>query len=56
MSQYLKTAVKAAKKAERVIMNYYSRGVRAELKKDESPVTIADTEAEKMPVLARLFT
>lgn len=48
MSEYLETAIKAAKKAEKVIMNYYSKSVRAELKEDQSPVTIADTEAEKV--------
>jgi len=47
-TQFLKTALIAAKKAEEVIMKYYSGEIRSELKGDETPVTAADREAEKV--------
>ncbi len=46
-SEFLKVALEAAKKAEEVIMKYYSDDIRVTLKSDQSPVTIADVEAEK---------
>jgi len=42
----LATAREAAEAAEAVIARYYRRGVEVETKADESPVTIADREAE----------
>ena len=47
-TQFLKTALIAAKKAEEVIMKYYSGKIRAEFKGDETPVTAADREAEEL--------
>lgn len=46
-SKFLQIALKAAKEAERVIMKYYKADIEAEWKRDFSPVTIADIEAEK---------
>lgn len=46
---FLKIALEAAKKAEAVIMKYYG-SVEASLKKDQTPVTLADIEAEAMIV------
>lgn len=45
-SEYLTVAIEAVRKAERVILRYLDEGVVAELKPDQSPVTIADKEAE----------
>lgn len=45
-SPYLETALQAVQAAEKVILKYLDQGVRAELKADDSPVTIADQEAE----------
>lgn len=47
-SQFLAVALEAAAKAESVIMDYYSSGVASELKSDGTPVTVADTEAERI--------
>lgn len=46
-SPYLKVALDAIEKAERIIMEYFSDDLRATLKPDQSPVTIADKEAEQ---------
>jgi histidinol-phosphatase len=46
-SRELAVALKAAGKAERIIMRYYGREVASRIKADESPVTQADTEAEE---------
>lgn len=46
-SQYLQVALQAVKQAETVVLRYLEQGVRAELKADQSPVTIADKEAEE---------
>jgi len=43
----LPVALEAVTEAERIIMHYYADEVRATLKADLSPVTIADTEAEQ---------
>lgn len=48
MSEFLTTAVKAARKAERVILKHFDTGVAVETKPDNSPVTIADKEAERI--------
>ena len=47
-SQFLKIALDAVSKAETVIMEYYSEDIASELKADGTPVTIADTEAERI--------
>jgi len=47
MSEFLKVALKAVTYAEDIIMQYYSAGVAVETKADDSPVTIADKEAEQ---------
>ena len=47
-SQFLTVALEAAKNAEEIITSYYtSDAMKVELKADETPVTLADTEAEK---------
>ena len=45
---FLKIALEAASNAETVIMDYYSGGIASELKADGTPVTVADTEAERV--------
>ncbi|MEX2007608.1 MAG: inositol monophosphatase family protein [Candidatus Levyibacteriota bacterium] len=47
-SPYLTIALEAVKEAEKVIRKYYSKDTRATLKGDDSPVTIADQEAEEI--------
>lgn len=47
-SPYLEVALGAVKSAEEVITKYMDQGVRAELKEDQSPVTVADREAEEI--------
>ena len=47
-SDFLTVAVNAAKNAEDIITEYYNEStLKVKLKKDETPVTRADTEAEK---------
>jgi histidinol-phosphatase len=46
-STFLKTALKAAKEAENIILHYFNENVHVSIKKDQSPVTIADKEAER---------
>ena len=47
-SQFLTVALEAAKNAEKIITSYYTGNtLKVELKADETPVTRADTEAEK---------
>lgn len=46
---FLKTALEAAKKAEATIMKYYGN-TETLLKEDQTPVTAADIEAEKVIV------
>ncbi len=46
-SEYLETALDAVKQAEVLILKYLDHGVRAQLKADDSPVTIAGQEAEE---------
>lgn len=48
MNDYLKVATTAVKKAEEIILKYYSDKIRYSLKEDQSPVTIADIESEKI--------
>jgi len=47
-SKFMYVALQAAKEAEKVIMKYYSDEIRSKLKEDQSPVTLADIEAEKI--------
>lgn len=47
-SKELQVALDAAKKAENIIMDYYRDGVAVETKSDNSPVTLADKEAEQV--------
>jgi histidinol-phosphatase len=49
-SPFLKTALKAVKKAEGIVLKYYSKELRTRLKEDKSPVTEADTNAERVIV------
>lgn len=48
MEKFLQAALEASKKAELVIMKYFSDEVRSALKPDQTPVTIADQEAERI--------
>jgi histidinol-phosphatase len=48
MSEFLEAALQAAHEAESVILKHFEAGVSAEKKPDESPVTIADKEAERI--------
>ena len=48
MNKYLSTAIKASRKAEKIILNYFDRKYDVQNKKDGSPVTIADQKAEEM--------
>jgi histidinol-phosphatase len=45
---YLETALQAVKKAEEIILRYYSSIVNATRKPDRTPVTLADIEAEQV--------
>ena len=48
-SQFLTVALEAAKNAEEIIISYYtSDAMKVELKADKTPVTLADTGAEKV--------
>lgn len=47
MSPFLKTALEAAGAAQEIILHYYQGKFDVELKPDQSPVTIADVEAEE---------
>lgn len=47
MSPFLQTALEAASAAQDIILNYYNGNFAVELKPDQSPVTIADVEAEQ---------
>jgi histidinol-phosphatase len=48
MSPFMRTAILAAKAAEAVIERYYRGEFKVRLKADQSPVTIADVEAEQI--------
>ena len=48
MSPFLKTAIEAAEAAQKVIKKYYAGEFEIEIKPDETPVTIADIETEKV--------
>ena len=47
-NQFLTVALEAAKNAEEIITSYYTGdAMKVELKADETPVTLADRDAEK---------
>lgn len=46
-SQYLEVALSSVQKAELIVKKYLNEDIVAELKPDQSPVTIADKEAEE---------
>ena len=46
-SQFLTTALEAARAAADVVRHYYQRNIKITLKADKSPVTEADVETEK---------
>lgn len=48
MTEYLDAALEAAKKAEDVILRNFRPDLALTLKEDETPVTIADVESEKI--------
>lgn len=47
MSHYLEAALEAVRQAGETIMKYYDGGVAVDIKSDDSPVTVADREAEE---------
>lgn len=47
-SKFLEIALEAVKKAEEIILKYYSDGTSVSLKKDQTPVTLVDIEAENI--------
>ncbi|HMT92293.1 inositol monophosphatase family protein [uncultured Thiothrix sp.] len=47
MSPFLQTALEAAYAAQEIILHYYHGKFAVEIKADQSPVTIADLEAEQ---------
>lgn len=47
-NDFLNIAIEAVRKAEEIILRHYKPNIEASLKTDETPVTIADTEAEKI--------
>lgn len=47
-SEFLKTALEAARAAEEVIRHYWHEGATVNIKKDETPVTQADVKAEEV--------
>jgi histidinol-phosphatase len=48
MNPFLEVALKAAEAAREVILGYYEGGFEVEIKADQTPVTIADKEAETL--------
>lgn len=50
MNEFLKTALLAASRADEVSMKYFRNDVAVEIKPDQSPVTIADREAERVTI------
>lgn len=47
-NQFPTVALAAIKKSEEIILHYYNDTIRYTLKKDQSPVTLADQEAEQI--------
>jgi histidinol-phosphatase len=48
MSKFLQVAKKAVRKGAEVTLSYYQTNLTIDIKKDRTPVTIADKEAEKV--------
>ena len=48
MSEFLKTALHAAQNADAVTMKYFREGAKVMIKADQTPVTVADQEAERV--------
>lgn len=48
LDAYLKLAVSCAYEAGRLTLGYFQRGIQAEFKADDSPVTVADRQAEEL--------
>jgi len=48
MNDFLKTALLAAQRADEIAMKYFRDGVSVEIKADQSPVTVADREVERV--------
>ncbi|NLF63137.1 MAG: histidinol phosphate phosphatase, partial [Chloroflexi bacterium] len=48
LRDYLAFAVETAWQAGQLTLGYFQTGLRPELKADESPVTVADREAERL--------
>jgi len=46
-SQFLQTAIQAARAGEEIIRHYYRSDIGVRLKEDRTPVTVADIETEK---------
>ncbi len=46
-SQFLQTAIQAARAGEEIIRHYYRADINVRLKADRTPVTVADIETEK---------
>ena len=46
-SQFLQTAIRAARAGEAIIRHYYRGDIGVRLKEDQTPVTVADIETEK---------
>ena len=46
-SQFLQTAIRAARAGEEIIRHYYRGDIGVRLKEDRTPVTVADIETEK---------
>ena len=47
-SSFLSTAIEAAQAAADVILHYYEKNVEVQIKKDQTPVTVADVESEQV--------
>jgi len=47
-SPFLETALEAARAAGEIILRYYHGDFEVELKADQTPVTVADREAEEV--------
>jgi histidinol-phosphatase len=45
---FIDVALRASRRAEEVIMHYFGRDIVPEIKSDNSPVTVADKEAERV--------
>lgn len=52
MNEFLKAALLAAQRADEISMKHFRKDVAVDIKPDQSPVTIADREAEKAIIAA----